>query len=308
MVWFPPRGASETFDVWHDRAAFHFLTEPEDRAAYAQRVSRAVRSDGHVIIGTFAPDGPERCSGLPIVRHDAVSLGESLGRSPHYQDLSARMKANFEYGLGIASRHGLKDDPSGRLRFGQLSLLEITPGLVDNLYARVKVDREPVCDANGDAAFGNDGSIVVREVPRLRRAQEVIKACRRAWNVAHRHEPDAGGVYRPWPTRGTSAPLATFIRGVAAIRDAAGLPKAITFRSFRHGGFTTGGDADLSDSDLNAVGAKTGATIDIYRKGTAEQRRRALTRLLDERSNQQRLSTREAMACPPGQAEAGLTS
>jgi SAM-dependent methyltransferase len=70
---------SETYDVWHDRAAFHFLTEPGDRAAYAARISRAVRPGGHVIIGTFAPDGPERCSGLPIVCHDAASLGEMLG-------------------------------------------------------------------------------------------------------------------------------------------------------------------------------------------------------------------------------------
>jgi SAM-dependent methyltransferase len=70
---------SETYDVWHDRAAFHFLTEPNDRAAYAERVSRAVRRGGHVIIGTFAPDGPERCSGLQVVRHDAVSLSEMLG-------------------------------------------------------------------------------------------------------------------------------------------------------------------------------------------------------------------------------------
>ncbi len=71
---------SETYDVWHDRAAFHFLTELDDRAAYAARVSAAVRPGGHVIIGTFAPDGPERCSGLPIVRHDAASLDEMLGR------------------------------------------------------------------------------------------------------------------------------------------------------------------------------------------------------------------------------------
>jgi trans-aconitate methyltransferase len=70
---------SETYDVWHDRAAFHFLTEPKDRAAYAARVSRAVRPGGHVIIGTFAPDGPERCSGLQVVRHDAASLSEMLG-------------------------------------------------------------------------------------------------------------------------------------------------------------------------------------------------------------------------------------
>jgi 2-polyprenyl-3-methyl-5-hydroxy-6-metoxy-1,4-benzoquinol methylase len=70
-----------TYDVWHDRAAFHFLTAPEDRAAYAQRVLRAVRPGGHVIIGTFALDGPERCSGLPVVRHDADSIGSALGPS-----------------------------------------------------------------------------------------------------------------------------------------------------------------------------------------------------------------------------------
>ncbi|MGH6672805.1 MAG: class I SAM-dependent methyltransferase [Xanthobacteraceae bacterium] len=73
--WRPDR----RYDVWHDRAAFHFLTEPSDRAAYAERVRDAVRSGGHAIIGTFAPDGPERCSGLPVVRHDAASIGEVLG-------------------------------------------------------------------------------------------------------------------------------------------------------------------------------------------------------------------------------------
>jgi len=72
---------AETHDVWHDRAAFHFLMEPHDRAAYAERLREAVRLGGHVIIGTFAPDGPERCSGLPVMRHDAVSLGETFGRS-----------------------------------------------------------------------------------------------------------------------------------------------------------------------------------------------------------------------------------
>ncbi len=72
---------SQTYDVWHDRAALHFLTDPKDRAAYAERVLRAVRPGGHIIIGTFAPDGPERCSGLPVVRHDAATLGELLGPS-----------------------------------------------------------------------------------------------------------------------------------------------------------------------------------------------------------------------------------
>jgi SAM-dependent methyltransferase len=74
-VWEP----SKTYDLWHDRAAFHFLTEDAGRRAYAERVTKAVRPGGHVIIGTFAPDGPERCSGLPVLRHDAASIGAVLG-------------------------------------------------------------------------------------------------------------------------------------------------------------------------------------------------------------------------------------
>jgi hypothetical protein len=70
---------SETYEVWHDRAAFHFLTEPTERAAYADRVFKPVRLGGHVIIGTFAVDGPDRCSGLQVVRHDTASLSEMLG-------------------------------------------------------------------------------------------------------------------------------------------------------------------------------------------------------------------------------------
>ena len=72
---------SETYDVWHDRATFHFLTDEKDRAAYAERLAQAVHPGGHVIIGTFALDGPERCSGLPVVRYDAASLGAILGPS-----------------------------------------------------------------------------------------------------------------------------------------------------------------------------------------------------------------------------------
>jgi trans-aconitate methyltransferase len=73
--WDPPR----QYDLWHDRAAFHFLTDANDRAAYIERLGRALRSGGHAIIATFAPDGPERCSGLPIVRYDAAMLGATLG-------------------------------------------------------------------------------------------------------------------------------------------------------------------------------------------------------------------------------------
>ncbi|MCK1437053.1 class I SAM-dependent methyltransferase [Bradyrhizobium sp. 15] len=70
---------SDTYHVWHDRAAFHFLTDPADRDAYIACLKKAVRPAGHVIIATFAPDGPERCSGLPIVRYDPEALAETLG-------------------------------------------------------------------------------------------------------------------------------------------------------------------------------------------------------------------------------------
>ena len=71
---------SRTYDVWHDRAAFHFLTDPKDQSAYVARLRRALRVGGHAIIGAFAPDGPERCSGLSVSRYDANSLAATLGR------------------------------------------------------------------------------------------------------------------------------------------------------------------------------------------------------------------------------------
>lgn len=74
-AWEPLR----SYDVWHDRAAFHFLTEPGDQAAYVARLRRALRPGGHAIIGTFAPDGPERCSGLLVSRYDQSSLATTLG-------------------------------------------------------------------------------------------------------------------------------------------------------------------------------------------------------------------------------------
>ncbi len=65
---------AKTYEVWHDRAAFHFLTDPRDRTAYVERLRSAVVFGGHVIIATFAPEGPEKCSGLPVQRHDSTSL------------------------------------------------------------------------------------------------------------------------------------------------------------------------------------------------------------------------------------------
>jgi 2-polyprenyl-3-methyl-5-hydroxy-6-metoxy-1,4-benzoquinol methylase len=70
---------TELYDIWHDRAAFHFLTDLADRAAYVACMKRTVKPGGHVIIGTFAIDGPEKCSGLPVNRYDAASLAKELG-------------------------------------------------------------------------------------------------------------------------------------------------------------------------------------------------------------------------------------
>jgi len=62
------------YDIWHDRAVFHFLTQPEQRLAYVTQASRSLKPGGHIIIATFGPEGPTRCSGLPVVRYDPASL------------------------------------------------------------------------------------------------------------------------------------------------------------------------------------------------------------------------------------------
>lgn len=67
------------FDIWHDRAVFHFLTDPADRRAYVEQVMRTVRPGGHVIVATFAEDGPEKCSGLPAMRYRPESLHAEFG-------------------------------------------------------------------------------------------------------------------------------------------------------------------------------------------------------------------------------------
>ena len=69
------------FDVWHDRAAFHFLTVPEDRNRYAEAAAHAVRSGGGVLVATFAPDGPTRCSGLEVARYTPEELARELGNA-----------------------------------------------------------------------------------------------------------------------------------------------------------------------------------------------------------------------------------
>jgi SAM-dependent methyltransferase len=67
------------YDVWHDRAVFHFLNTAEERSAYIQQALRALKPGGHLILATFGPDAPAKCSGLEVVRYNAGSLAQQLG-------------------------------------------------------------------------------------------------------------------------------------------------------------------------------------------------------------------------------------
>ena len=70
----------QAYDLWHDRAVFHFLTQTIDRQRYIATLRHAVRVGGHIILATFAPDGPERCSGLDVVRYSPESLHHEFGK------------------------------------------------------------------------------------------------------------------------------------------------------------------------------------------------------------------------------------
>lgn len=103
---------SEQYDIWHDRAAFHFLTEAQDRQDYLARLKSALRHGGKFIIGTFALDGPERCSGLPVQRYDANGLAAVLG--PDFRLLSHELEEHRT--------------PWGALQMFQFSSFTFSPG------------------------------------------------------------------------------------------------------------------------------------------------------------------------------------
>ena len=94
-----------SFDVWHDRAVFHFLVKVEDRQGYRAAMTAALKPGGQAIIGTFAAGGPERCSGLPVVRYAPEALAAELG-------------AGF---LLVESAHEDHRTPSGKLQRFQFS-------------------------------------------------------------------------------------------------------------------------------------------------------------------------------------------
>lgn len=98
--WHPAR----KYDVWHDRAVFHFLVQPEKREAYRRALAEGLSPGGLLIIATFALDGPERCSGLPVERYDAEKLARELGpsfrlieawREDHVTPTGARQSFNW---------------------------------------------------------------------------------------------------------------------------------------------------------------------------------------------------------------------
>lgn len=77
LSWSPRR----QYDLWHDRAVFHFLVDPAERARYTEILRSATRPGGKVIVGTFAADGPTTCSSLPVARYDAEQLASAFGES-----------------------------------------------------------------------------------------------------------------------------------------------------------------------------------------------------------------------------------
>jgi SAM-dependent methyltransferase len=92
LTWRPERH----YDVWHDRATFHFFVRAGEQEAYRALLRRALASNGRVVIGTFAEDGPERCSGLPVARYSPEALGTALG--PGFQVVTSRREEHVTPG------------------------------------------------------------------------------------------------------------------------------------------------------------------------------------------------------------------
>lgn len=77
------------FDLWHDRALFHFMVEPADRDGYLAVLNRSLKPGGHLVLATFGPDGPSECSGLPVSRYDAGAIARTLGKE--YELVASRL-------------------------------------------------------------------------------------------------------------------------------------------------------------------------------------------------------------------------
>lgn len=102
---------TKSYRLWHDRAVFHFLTDPAERAAYRRVLKSALAPGGTAVIASFAPDGPERCSGLPVQRYSPESLAAELG--PAFRLRDSRAEDHLT--------------PAGKLQHFQYSLFEFQP-------------------------------------------------------------------------------------------------------------------------------------------------------------------------------------
>jgi SAM-dependent methyltransferase len=96
----------DTVDVWHDRAVFHFLTDPADRSAYVALLALTIPVGRHAVMATFAPDGPEKCSGLEVRRYSGPALNAELGASfellktvPEIHVTPRGMPQSFQYSV-----------------------------------------------------------------------------------------------------------------------------------------------------------------------------------------------------------------
>jgi trans-aconitate methyltransferase len=115
VTWRPAR----QYATWHDRAVLHFFTDPGDRARYADTLRAALLPGGHAIIATFAPDGPDRCSGLPVQRNSARDIADLLGHDfellrAHVREHRTPSGAVQPFTWVIARRIGSTGSPAAR--------------------------------------------------------------------------------------------------------------------------------------------------------------------------------------------------
>ncbi|MCB1343209.1 MAG: class I SAM-dependent methyltransferase [Pseudooceanicola sp.] len=97
---------SRTWELWHDRAVFHFLNADKDRAAYIAALKQALTPGTHALIATFAPDGPDSCSGLPVVRYSPASLAALL--DPAFAPVTSRSHRHLTpWGTGQSFQYSL---------------------------------------------------------------------------------------------------------------------------------------------------------------------------------------------------------
>lgn len=98
-------------DIWHDRAVFHFLTTPDDRTRYKHHLLQTLKPGGSAIIATFAPDRPEKCSGLPVARYSPDRLAGEIGPAfelrdarPHVHTTPWGSTQSFQYSRLVRTR------------------------------------------------------------------------------------------------------------------------------------------------------------------------------------------------------------